>query len=158
MNDPWKGFGALPDLPDPDPSSPATCEQPAPAAGEGPAIWEAVLRDLADSLSYSGARERLAADIRARDAFGRQKYRQPLRPANGRHQLVDAYQEAIDLLGYLACAREEWDAAEAPGRAYVASAYSQALTLALGVRYILDCRDAGEWGPGVVAKDEGGEE
>jgi hypothetical protein len=45
--------------------------------------------------------------MRARDHAGRKKYGTPLQPRNGRDSLVDAYQEALDLVVYLRNAIEE---------------------------------------------------
>jgi len=39
--------------------------------------------------------------MRARDQFGRAKYKTPLEAFNGRNALVDAYQEVLDLAVYL---------------------------------------------------------
>lgn len=58
--------------------------EPAPTDGEGPPIWDLVV-----------------ADMKERDAFGREKYGRPLRAADGRKTLRDAYQEALDLAVYL---------------------------------------------------------
>lgn len=58
--------------------------EPAPTDGEGHAIWDLVI-----------------ADMRERDAFGREKYGKPLRAGDGRRTLRDAYQEALDLTVYL---------------------------------------------------------
>lgn len=51
---------------------------------EMPATWHLVIADMQD-----------------RDSVGRQKYGTPLQPCNGRDSLVDAYQEALDLVVYL---------------------------------------------------------
>jgi hypothetical protein len=67
-------------------------EQAAPAANGEPAVWGLVLEDM-----------------RARDAEGRRKYGVPLQPNNGRDALVDAYQEALDLVVYLRQAIHERD-------------------------------------------------
>lgn len=40
-------------------------------------------------------------DMRERDRQGRAKYGTPLQPHNGRNNLVDAYQEVLDLAVYL---------------------------------------------------------
>jgi hypothetical protein len=61
--------------------------RPQPAvthAPELPATWELVIEDMRD-----------------RDRVGRAKYGTPLQPCNGRDSLVDAYQEALDLVVYL---------------------------------------------------------
>lgn len=41
------------------------------------------------------------ADLQARSAQGAKKYGEPLRADNGRDALMDAYQEALDLVQYL---------------------------------------------------------
>lgn len=64
---------------------------PIPSPGE-PAIWDLVL-----------------ADMEARDRAGAAKYGIRLQPHNGRDALVDAYQEALDLVVYLRQAIYERD-------------------------------------------------
>ncbi len=49
-----------------------------------PVVWNLVLEDM-----------------KLRDQIGRQRYGTPLQPFNGRDALVDAYQEALDLVVYL---------------------------------------------------------
>jgi hypothetical protein len=56
------------------------------------------------------------ADIEARAVLGVKKYGTRLRPNNGRHALVDAYQEALDLCMYLRQALAE-QGIESPGTA-----------------------------------------
>lgn len=51
--------------------------------------------------------ELVIEDIGVRDAVGRKKYGTPLQAGNGRDALVDAYQEALDLVVYLRQAIEE---------------------------------------------------
>lgn len=65
-------------------------EQPAPAANASTPIWDLVI-----------------ADMRNRDNIGRQRYGTPLQANNGRDALVDAYQEALDLVVYLRQVIEE---------------------------------------------------
>lgn len=67
-------------------------EQPAPKESEHPAVWSLVLADMVE-----------------RDKEGRRKYGVPLQPHNGRDVLVDAYQEALDLVVYLRQAIYERD-------------------------------------------------
>ncbi len=62
---------------------PATLEQPAPT-GSGLCVWDLVTQDM-----------------QARDAMGARRYGTPLRTDNGRDALVDAYQQALDLVVYL---------------------------------------------------------
>jgi hypothetical protein len=40
-------------------------------------------------------------DMIARDFFGRQKYKTPLQPHNGRDSLVDLYEELLDASVYI---------------------------------------------------------
>ncbi len=44
----------------------------------------------------------LAEDMEQRDRIGVDKYGVPLRPFNGRDSLLDAYEESLDLVAYLA--------------------------------------------------------
>lgn len=59
-------------------------KQPTPVANQEPAVWDLVI-----------------ADIKERDAIGASKYGTRLQPHNGRDALMDAYQEALDLVVYL---------------------------------------------------------
>ena len=68
-------------------------DQPPPQTNEEPAIWSLVI-----------------ADMRDRDKTGFQRYGTRLQPFNGRDALVDAYQEALDLVVYLRQAIYERDA------------------------------------------------
>ena len=65
-------------------------EQPAPTPNDEPPVWELVI-----------------ADMRARDAVGRERYGTPLQAHNGRDALQDAYEEVLDLAVYLRQAIEE---------------------------------------------------
>lgn len=65
-------------------------DQPPPTPTEGVAIWELVI-----------------ADMQERDRVGRERYGTPLQAFNGRDPLIDAYQEALDLVVYLRQAIEE---------------------------------------------------
>ncbi len=75
--------------------------QPAPTAGEGEAVWPLLYAN--DALVLP---DWLKADMRERDSIGRAKYATPLRVWNGRDAVVDAYQEALDLIVYTKQARE----------------------------------------------------
>jgi hypothetical protein len=61
-----------------------------PAANNSTPIWEMVI-----------------ADMQERDRVGRQRYGTPLQANNGRDALLEAYQEALDLVVYLRQAIEE---------------------------------------------------
>ncbi len=58
--------------------------EPEPKKNSYPAVWNLVLKDM-----------------RARNEMGKRKYGTPLQPFNGRDPLIDAYQEALDLVVYL---------------------------------------------------------
>jgi hypothetical protein len=66
--------------------------EPAPEQNDLPAVWDLVL-----------------ADIKERDKVGQERYGIRLQPFNGRDALVDAYQEALDLVVYLRQAIYERD-------------------------------------------------
>jgi hypothetical protein len=70
-------------------------EQPPPLPNKGAPVWELVI-----------------ADMMQRDHVGRQRYGMPLQANNGRDALVDAYQEALDLVVYLRQVIEERDNAK----------------------------------------------
>ena len=76
----------------PDLRSLAAREEPAPVPNDRPAVWDLVI-----------------ADMKARDAMGCARYGTRLQPFNGRDQLVDAMQEAMDLVVYLRAAIYERD-------------------------------------------------
>jgi hypothetical protein len=65
-------------------------EQAPPVRNGLPAVWDLVI-----------------ADMKARDAEGRRKYSVPLQPMNGRHALIDGYQEILDLAAYTRQTMEE---------------------------------------------------
>lgn len=74
----------------------AATPEPPPQAGK---------RDIADLVM---------TDIQARVAAGLEKYGTKLQSFNGRDALMDAYQEAIDLVMYLRQAMAERDECKAP--------------------------------------------
>ena len=59
-------------------------KQPPAIGNDQPCVWDLVL-----------------ADMQERDAMGLRKHGVRLQPHNGRDALVDAYQEALDLVVYL---------------------------------------------------------
>jgi hypothetical protein len=67
-------------------------DQPMPKTNNLPAIWDLV-----------------KADIEERDRVGQERYHTRLQPFNGRDALIDAYQEALDLVVYLRQAIYEKD-------------------------------------------------
>ena len=71
---------------------PTIVDQPPPAINGYPAVWDLVMLDMLE-----------------RDATGRERYGTRLQPHNGRDALVDAYQEALDLVVYLRQAIYERD-------------------------------------------------
>lgn len=58
--------------------------EPDPVHNDGPSCWQLVI-----------------SDMKAREEYGRKKYKTVLQPNNGRDALVDAYQEILDLAVYL---------------------------------------------------------
>ena len=74
--------------------------EPAPTAGIGPDLWPLVIaRHRGRPVFCRAALER--------HAFGMAKYGCGLRAFNGRNALIDALQEALDLVVYLEQARME---------------------------------------------------
>jgi hypothetical protein len=59
-------------------------DQPAPVHNDRRPSWELVIEDMHE-----------------RNRIGVERYGTPLQPFNGRDNLVDAYQEALDLVVYL---------------------------------------------------------
>jgi len=59
-------------------------KQPRPVPNDGPCVWDLVHADMSE-----------------RDQMGQRKHGVRLQPHNGRDALVDAYQEALDLVVYL---------------------------------------------------------
>lgn len=68
-------------------------EQSPPISNASTPIWDLVI-----------------ADMHERDHVGRQRYGTPLQAGNGRDALIDAYEEALDLVVYLRQAIEEQNA------------------------------------------------
>jgi len=66
--------------------------EPEPIKNNLPAVWDLVKKDIEE-----------------RDSIGEKKYGTRLQPFNGRDVLVDAYQEALDLVVYLRQAIYERD-------------------------------------------------
>lgn len=81
-------------------------DQPAPKATDRTPAWTLVIRYVDDN--YEDA-DNVLADMRERDRVGRARYGVPLTAGNGRKQLVDAYQEALDLCVYLRAWLDEND-------------------------------------------------
>lgn len=69
--------------------------QPAPTPNTHEPTWERVIRDLG---SY--ANPDLITRIRERDTVGLHRYGVRLQPHNGRDSILDAFEEALDLLVY----------------------------------------------------------
>jgi hypothetical protein len=78
--------------------------QPPPIANDTTPIVDLVLGDLEEIGIAHGRADTalLKADLRARAEAGKVKYGVYLQAHNGRDALVDAYQEATDLVMYLA--------------------------------------------------------
>lgn len=59
-------------------------KEPMPIKNDKPAVWDLVRKDIED-----------------RETYGLATYGTRLQPFNGRNALVDAYQEALDLVVFL---------------------------------------------------------
>lgn len=80
--------------------------QPPPTKNAMRPVWEIVIEEVPHYFAAFGTRPdgpeaRVLEDMKERDRVGREKYGTPLQPHNGRNALVDAYQEALDLVVYL---------------------------------------------------------
>jgi hypothetical protein len=111
--------------------------QPMPTKNDQPCVQDLVIQDL-HRLSASLDRQPhidddayalVIADVEARKAIGLAKYGTLLQPFNGRNALVDAYQEAGDLVQYLRQAKAEGT--------YVDITYAKAIEMLLHIRGLL---------------------
>lgn len=89
-------------------------DQPPPIPTDRRPAWDIVIeyvRKRRDDNAYgsTGVMDRVLADMRERDAVGRQRYGVALTSRNGRDQLIDAYQEICDACVYIAAALDEHD-------------------------------------------------
>ena len=80
--------------------------QPAPVNTGSRPCWPLVIADFVRVYLNCGEPipplvRLIVADMAARDAYGRNKYKTPLTCDNERDHLKDAYQEALDLIAYL---------------------------------------------------------
>lgn len=82
--------------------------QPSPVKTDTPEVWPLVVADVV-SDKYAGEggepvpvywRQRLAAEMEERNAFGIRKWKEPVRVENGRDPLRDALDEALDMSCY----------------------------------------------------------
>lgn len=80
--------------------------QDAPKANSNKPVWEAVIEDEIRSGS-SFNEEYIVPDMKKRHQKGLETYGVPLQPFNGRDPLLDAYEEALDLMAYLKQAEME---------------------------------------------------
>jgi hypothetical protein len=112
-------------------SNPAITPEPAPTRTDSPAVWPLVIRDLDALEAPLWLRQALAEGMRARDAFGREKYGTPLQVENGRDAGNDAYQEALDFAVY--CRQK----AEQTGLPFWVAMAGNAVGNAAAVRYQL---------------------
>ena len=88
-------------------------DQPPPVsrADRRPA-WDIVIEHVtqhrdANTYGTCGVIDIVLDDMRARDRIGRERYNVPLTAGNGRDHLIDAAQEALDLVVYLAAELDE---------------------------------------------------
>lgn len=116
------------------------------------AVWDLVIADVAKHRSaVDDVAERrsdlpgpgavidaVLTDMRERDRIGRERYGMPLTTNNGRDYLVDAYQEALDMLVYLRASIEERSATLMQS---AMKTYAIAITVALSLRTLILMRD-----------------
>lgn len=124
----------------------AAQHQPAPTRSDRPAIQDLVIQDLQASirLGRRGAGEdgredlsvRVIEDIDARKQVGLERYGTLLQAFNGRDALMDAYQEALDLVVYQRQVLEE-----KPENPRVRFTYEQALDICVILRKTIEERD-----------------
>jgi hypothetical protein len=94
-------------------------DQPPPVKTDRRPAWDLVLdfvQGRRDLLAKTPGHEvdvelidSIIVDMRERDRIGRERYGVPLTAGNGRDHLVDAYQEALDMLVYLRAELDERD-------------------------------------------------
>lgn len=109
-------------------------EQPPPTHNDHPAVWDLVITDI-DGLGADGPVIAVMKDMRERDRVGYERYGTRLQPHNGRDNLVDAYQEALDLCVYLRTALFEGHDPE------LEKTYKTALHNTLAIRSLIWNRD-----------------
>jgi hypothetical protein len=90
-------------------------DQPPPIPTNLRGAWDIVIAHVRDRRNNDDhepeTRDHVLADMADRDRIGRERYGTPLTAHNGRNSLIDAYQEALDLVVYLACYLDEHDLA-----------------------------------------------
>lgn len=124
----------------------ATGYEPKPQPNDNPAIWTLVLEDVPHVFPHADQARvvwELRADMHARDEFGRAKHGTPLQAHNGRRPLVDAYQEALDLVVYLKQGEEEAETPEE--KDWISRCYLNALRIAYVLKRRLMMADG--WKP-----------
>ena len=85
-------------------------DQPPPIATDRRPAWDIVqvfMREMPRTNGYGHVHELVLADMAERDKVGRARYGVPLTAGNGRDHLVDAYQELLDHVVYLAAWLDE---------------------------------------------------
>ena len=107
--------------------------QDAPRKNDHKPVWEAVIEDeLKTGSSFNEVY--IVEDMKARNQKGIETYGTPLQPFNGRDALLDAYEEALDLLVYLKQANIE-------KKNHFSILYSDARRLVTAIRAELFLRD-----------------
>jgi hypothetical protein len=122
-------------------------DQPAPKPNttRTPA-WELVINYVEATRRRDGVghvAEQVLADMRERDRIGRERYGVPLTADNGRKHLVDAYQEMLDAVVYLAAEIDEASGdftACASLNTYVTRLFKVQLTNLYDLRHLLVLR------------------
>jgi hypothetical protein len=82
-------------------TGPRIKDQPAPAPNAGASMHDLVAADLDALWSDAPDVAKVRTDLADRKQVGLDRYGTTLQAGNGRDALVDAYQEALDLIVYL---------------------------------------------------------
>lgn len=118
-------------------------DQPLPVPTEGPSTHDLAAADILagdwHTLAALRAATGVVQDLAERKAYGLRKYGSLLQTGNGRDFVIDAYEEALDLVAY---ARGGLDEGVIDRDIYV-----HALALACALRETLDERVAGTLRP-----------
>jgi hypothetical protein len=115
--------------------TPAAADPPAPAANGHEPTWD-ILLWMAAAVPGGAT---LLDDMRARDAKGLATYGVRLQPFNGRDNLRDALDEALDLAAYLCNEARETDG---PDGMEAFRLMREAIRLAVAIRETIDAREA----------------
>lgn len=108
--------------------------QPPPVKTDTPAVWPLILADLRSGALVENRgdfRSLLISACEERHRFGLEKYGTPLQVLNGRDPLVDALDEALDLMAYTRQRLEQVGQGFAPRQVRASSLHVAACAMAV---------------------------